>query len=120
MLQSLIDLYVDKASTHAIGDENAANNSRDGGDAHDRTSIVVQLAKRRLAIVQKEVARQREAQLAEIRNRLDAAANLKDRDPQKAAAMYRAIADLYDEEPWAADAVAEARNHLEALQTTND
>jgi serine/threonine-protein kinase len=120
MLQSLIDLYVDKASTHAIGDENAANNSRDGGDAHDRTSIVVQLAKRRLATLQKEVARQREAQLAEIRSRLDAAANLKDRDPQKAAAMYRAIADLYDKEPWAADAVAEARNHLEALQTTND
>jgi hypothetical protein len=37
-------------------------------------------------------------------------------DPQQAAAMYRAIIDLYQHEPWAEKVVADARGRLEELE----
>ena len=34
-------------------------------------------------------------------------------DPDRAAAMYRAVIELYQDKPWAADAVRRARGHLD-------
>ena len=61
-----------------------------------------------------------DAQLAEIRERLETASRLVASDSQKAAAMFRAIIDLYEHEMWAADAVAQARERLERMEMTND
>ena len=41
-------------------------------------------------------------------------------DSPKAAAMFRAIIDLYEHETWAAEAVAQARERLERMEMTND
>ncbi len=81
---------------------------------------MVQLARRRLAELQKDIAKRRDAQLAEIQERLETASRLVASDPKKATAMYRAIIDLYEHQTWAAEAVAQARERLERMETTND
>jgi hypothetical protein len=41
---------------------------------------------------------------------------LADSDPQRAAAMYRAIVDLHSHDEWAAEVVQEASRQLARLQ----
>ena len=44
--------------------------------------------------------------------RLNAADALRQSEPDRAEAMYRAIVELYGNKPWAADVVRRARNAL--------
>jgi len=52
-----------------------------------------------------------------LRDRLMAAERLAATAPAEAAAMYRALVDLYSDQPWAADLVGEAREHLKSVET---
>jgi serine/threonine-protein kinase len=110
-LQSIIDLYADKAP---------ADDAQDNVNGQGRASVVVRLARRRLAKLQIDIAKERDVQLAEIRERIETASRLADSEPQRAAAMYRAIIDLYEHDSWAADAVGEARERLEKMEMTHD
>ena len=61
------------------------------------------------------MAKQTERQIATIRERLDAAGKIADRDPQRSREMLQAIVDLYGKESWASDVVAEAEKQMNAL-----
>ena len=106
MLNSLIELYGSDAEPTLTDDDSPAA----------RQAACVQLAKRQVKELQKTMAEQSAKQLASLQERLIAAENLAASDPQGAAAMYRAIVELYAHEPWAAEIVAEARKRLEARQ----
>jgi serine/threonine-protein kinase len=119
-LQSLIDLYaVNVAETPDADTTKRTKPARGNPSDHERIAIVVRLAERKVGQLRKEVAKQREAQLAEIRDRIADAAAVSASDPQQAAAMYRAVIDLYEHEPWAAEVVSAARGRLEKLGTTS-
>jgi hypothetical protein len=77
---------------------------------------VVQLAKRRIEALQTTIAKERDVQLADLRERIQAARDLAGSDPEHAAAMYRAIIDLHANDAWAAEVVQEARGHLAKLK----
>jgi serine/threonine-protein kinase len=117
MLQSLIDLYQPPASRR--NDSKPAPGSATDADPHHdhaaRTAAVVQLARRQLDQLQSEMAKQRAAQLAELDERMNVAQRLAASDARHAAAMYRAIVDLYQNEAWARDIVAEARRRLDRI-----
>jgi hypothetical protein len=99
LLQSLVDLY--------------GPNQDD--DANEEAAAVVQLAHRKLAALKAQIAEQRDRELASMTERLTAAKNLAETDPQQAAAMYRAIIDLHADDVWAAAVVDEARRQLAEL-----
>jgi hypothetical protein len=116
-LNALSDLYGAEA-THG-GDDDASNSQTaepDHGDANERMKIVVQLAKRRIAALQTTITKRRDVQLADLRERVQAARDLADSDPERAAAMYRAIIDLHANDAWATEVVQEARSQLEKLE----
>jgi eukaryotic-like serine/threonine-protein kinase len=116
-LKALTDLY-GAAATHS-GDDNASNSKTakpDHGDANERMKIVVQLAKRRITALQTTIAKRRDVQLADLRERVQAARDLADRDPERAAAMYRAIINLHANDEWATEVVQEARSQLDKLE----
>src|SRR5205807_1399072 len=71
MLRSLVDLY-------GPGGSNQAESS---------AAAVVQLANRRLAALEEELAKQHERELASLRERLDTAGQVAATHPQQAAAM---------------------------------
>jgi hypothetical protein len=121
MLESIVDLYADDDRTH-VGSSgaNQTDQARVDRVERPRVSVVVELAKRRIVSLRKDISKQRDAQLVDIRERLETAAAFGQREPQKAVAIYRAIVDLHEREPWAAEAVAEARNRLKKLALTND
>jgi serine/threonine-protein kinase len=102
-LRSLVDLY---------GPASAGENS-------ERIAAVVQLADRQLAALDEQIAERRERQMASLKERLDAAARLSETDPQRAAAMYRAMIDLHAAEAWAEGAVEEARRRLLEIEGSN-
>jgi serine/threonine-protein kinase len=121
MLKSLMDLYGSEATRGAGDPATDSQTARaDNGDPHERMNIVVQLAKRRLATLQTTITKQREAQLADLRERLQAANRLANSAPQRAAAMYRAIIELHVNDQWAAEVVQEARSQLDKLEPKQD
>jgi hypothetical protein len=87
--------------------QSATNNSD-----HERVAAVVQLANRQLATLEADIAKQTDEQLADLEERLAVAERLTASAPEQAAAMYRAIVDLYDEFTWADSIVSEARRRL--------
>jgi len=91
-LQALVDLF---------------NNTSSGDLA--TTERCITLAQRRLDPLRREVEKQAAQQLPILRQRLDAADALRNSEPQRALAVYRAVVALYDEMPWAADEVDRAR-----------
>jgi len=103
MFESLVTLY-------------GAETTSEKGDAAERTSDVVQLAKRRIERGRGELAKQREQQLAALDERLTAAERLAAKNPQQAAAMYRAILNLHEGDAWAAKVVETARGQLAELE----
>jgi serine/threonine-protein kinase len=120
MLQSLIDLY--QTAPQLESDRRpprSAERARNAWDDQVRTATVVQLAKRRLAALKDDLAWQRSRELESLRERMSAAQRLADRDPQQAAAMYRAIINLHERDKWADKIVAEARSRLTELDTTS-
>ncbi|HJQ82225.1 MAG TPA: serine/threonine-protein kinase, partial [Lacipirellulaceae bacterium] len=116
-LKSLMDLYGAEA-TRGGGDDTANSQTTrpHDDDARKRIKIVVQLAKRRLATLQTTIAKERNVQLADLKERIQAAERLVKRDPDRAAAMYQAIIDLHANDGWAADLVQKARDQLTELQ----
>jgi serine/threonine-protein kinase len=98
--QSLIDLYGPTASEKK----------------DDDVAAIVELARQRLAALRGEVAKSHERQLAALKDRLEVAGQLANRDPKQAAEMYRAIIDLYGDKEWAADAVTQAKERFEGLK----
>jgi hypothetical protein len=116
-LKSLIDLY-GAEDTRGGGDQSSASQTAasENDNVRERMNIVVQLAERRLAALQTTIAKQRDVQIADLRERVKAAQQLADSDPQRAAAIYRAIVDLHSHDEWAAEVVQEATSQLARLQ----
>jgi hypothetical protein len=117
MLEALVDLYGAEKSAGATAD--LADGAKKGPelDAANRTADVVQLAKRRLKPMQADIARQREQQVTALEERLAAAERLSAKNPQQAAAMYRAILKLHENNEWAEKVVETARSRLAKLET---
>lgn len=72
----------------------------------------LELANRRLARLEKEVEKLATKQLDVLHDRLDAADSLRVDQPKRAAAIYRAVIELYTDKPWAAEPVRRARKML--------
>jgi serine/threonine-protein kinase len=106
MLESLVKLYGTEAKSDASQTATADT---------DRRSQCVKLAEQQLATLRADMAKQTERQIAMIRERLDAAGKIADRDPQRSREMFQAIIDLYGKESWASDVVAEAEKQMNAL-----
>jgi serine/threonine-protein kinase len=102
MLESLVKLY---------GTDSSINGAQKGADDTARRIQCVKLAEQQLTTLRENVARQ----LAAIRERLAAAAQLSAGDPSRARDMYQAVVDLYGNQASASDAVAEARQQLVRL-----
>ncbi|NQU26540.1 MAG: protein kinase [Candidatus Nealsonbacteria bacterium] len=73
----------------------------------------LRLARRRLERVRTQLAQQTGQYLEVVQDRLDWAEQ-PTTDPDRAAAIYRAVVELYQDKPWADEAVRRARAHLEA------
>ncbi len=116
ILQSLIDLYGANTTKEPANDSTGSASAKRNAELDDRVRTVVQLAERRQKTLQDEIAKQRQVQLADLRERLQTAEQLTESNPQRAAAMYQAIVSLHANEAWAADIVQEARGQLAELQ----
>ncbi|HEY3392649.1 MAG TPA: serine/threonine-protein kinase [Lacipirellulaceae bacterium] len=116
-LKSLLDLYGAEAARGGGDDPSNSQTTRaHNDDARERINTVVQLAKRRLATLQTTIAKERNVQLADLKERIQAAERLVKSDPNRAAAMYQAIIDLHANDIWANDVVQEARSNLDKLE----
>ncbi len=84
-------------------------------DSHDDPGpqgLCLELARRRLEQLKTEIERAGVDLQAMLNERLTAARNAQATDPEKSQRIYRAIEALYSGKPWAAQAVAEARQAL--------
>jgi serine/threonine-protein kinase len=99
-LQSLIDLF--------------------GGDpsATPLTRNCVDLAKRQLRVLRERMARSGKEHQAVIAGRLEHARKMRTEAPETAVAICDGIVALYDDKPWAAKFVAEARQLLKELNAS--
>jgi eukaryotic-like serine/threonine-protein kinase len=93
-LQALVDLYTGQS------------------DLSGPAGNCVELARRHLKQVRQEIAAVTAEQLPQLQARLDRADELKATEPDRAAAMYRAVVELYSPKPWAAPAVERAKAAL--------
>jgi serine/threonine-protein kinase len=73
----------------------------------------LQLTRRRLEQVDQELGPAADDLRGTVEERLARADQLRQADPARAGAMYRAIITLYADKPWAAEAVGHARAALE-------
>lgn len=96
-LQALIDLYDHQT------------------DRSGPVGQCLELAQRRLAQLRRELDPAVADLRAMVEDRLDRADRLRQAEPDRARAMYRAVLELYGEKPWAAAAVDRARNALTTL-----
>jgi serine/threonine-protein kinase len=113
ILQSLVDLHADNAAAQPDGNlPTVPDDSQSAQEGDARIGAIVQLAKRQLATLQADIIKQTDQQLAALQERLAAAERLTSSEPDQAAAIYRAIIDLYAASPWADSIVSEARRRL--------
>jgi eukaryotic-like serine/threonine-protein kinase len=110
MLESLVKLY---------GSDVKSDVPATAGDDSDRRAQCVKLAEQQLVSLRDDLAKQSARQLAAIRERLDVAKQLSKSDLVRARDMYQAIVDLYGNQAWARDAVAEAQEQIEKLKPTS-
>lgn len=103
ILQDLLTLYPSDGSANASMSEDMRQ--------------YLTLAERELAKLQKGIDAKAKEQLPMLRDRLLAAERLQAESPEQAAAMYRALIDLYGDQPWAAELIGEARGRLKAVET---
>ena len=97
-LQALIDLYDHRTDTSGP------------------TGKCLELARRRLAQLNEQLEQQVEQQIAMLEDRLEQARQLSRTEPERARSMYRAAIELYQDKPWAAEAVNRAREGLAAIE----
>jgi serine/threonine-protein kinase len=83
-----------------------------------RVGQCLALARRRLEQIRKQIDEQAAEQGPLLQARLDQADQLRATDPARAEAVYRAVIELYQGRPWAADAVRRARAALEKNHRT--
>ncbi|MFZ5832305.1 MAG: serine/threonine protein kinase [Planctomycetota bacterium] len=88
-----------------------------GGDMTGPTGLCLTIAGRKLEQLELQQARAVPELLSNLGQRLREAKMSEDETPQRAAEVYRAIIELYDEKPWAKSVVAEARQALEETQS---
>jgi hypothetical protein len=100
MLQSIVDLYAPSGA----------------GEPDKQAAVVVQLANRRLESLRIDMEKQRKQQLQALRDRLQVADELSKTDPQRGAAMYRAIVHLHGNDGALAEPVQTARRRLAELE----
>ncbi|MDZ7618342.1 MAG: hypothetical protein U1E05_15155, partial [Patescibacteria group bacterium] len=84
------------------------------------TGLCLQLARRRLEEVRRQVAGEAAQHLAFLGERLHAAEQRRDERPNEARSIYEAIIELYHEKPWAADVVRQAQEGLKQLKVQDD
>jgi hypothetical protein len=94
-LQALVDVYHDRTA--------------EGGP----TEQCLELADRQLEKLNDQVRDFAAESLALLESRLDAAEELRQRDPQAARKVWEGIVELYREKPWAAPAVKRAQQALQ-------
>jgi serine/threonine-protein kinase len=120
MLRSLVDLYAVSPQLESKSrPPRSQPEVRKAWDDHVRTAAIVQLAKRRLAALESDLARQRKRHVALLEERLETAKRVTTSEPQRAAGMYRAIIDLHGSDAWADEIVEEARSRLAELEATD-
>ncbi len=93
-LQALVDLY------------------QSGTNPASTAGKCLELARRRLAQLRREIDGYSAEYARSLKERLDEADGLRPSDPESARAMYRAVVKLYDGKPWAREAVDRARKAL--------
>ena len=76
--------------------------------------LCLELARRRLDQTRREVDRQAGSQLEFIRQQIDQARRQLESEPESSRATLRAIIQLYGDDPWAEQLVAEAREALDS------
>jgi serine/threonine-protein kinase len=100
MLESLLALYRPGGVSADVGE--------------DARPYMV-LAERQMERLRGRLDQQASEQLPALNERFAAAGKLEESAPTRAAKMYRAIVDLYGDQPWAATVVEDARARLKAL-----
>jgi hypothetical protein len=85
-----------------------------GLSEHQRSYLA--LAERQLARLRAQSTEQAKELLPDLQQRLQAAQRLEDSSPDDAAAMYRALVDLFQHQPWAKSIVDQAQARLELLE----
>jgi serine/threonine-protein kinase len=95
-LQALVDLYQDRT------------------DLSGPAGQCLELARRQLRDLCKQVDKAAAESRAEVEQRLARAEELLPTDPAAAQVIWKAVIALYRDKPWAADAVARARKALDA------
>lgn len=80
------------------------------------TGMCLELARRRLAELEQEMADQGQQRLDRLTDRLTLAGELVATDPDQARKMYEATIALYQRKPWADEAVQQARAALDAMK----
>ena len=113
-LSDLIDLY-DPLGVTASG-KVTTGNDRSALTEENRRWLV--LARQELKKLNEQLGADAKQQLPAVQERLAAAGVVARTRPVQAKLMYQAIIRLYGNEPWAADAVAKARESLDELETT--
>jgi hypothetical protein len=82
------------------------------GIQDERVLQVLELARRQLARLAQQARDQSPAYQAVIDRSLQRARALRDKDPEEARHIWRSIITLYEDKPWAAERVREAREEL--------
>lgn len=85
-------------------------------DTSGKTGMCLELARRRLDRLRRQLDQQTAERLALVQDRLELADRLLPTQPQRAREMYRAVIELYRDKPWAVEAVGRARNALATSQ----
>jgi serine/threonine-protein kinase len=86
------------------------------GASNEDIDAIVELARERLAKLREEVAKLEKLEANALAERLATAEVLAKTSPQQAAAMYRAIVDVYSRDAWAGSMVEKARAQLKELE----
>jgi len=82
------------------------------GSVKDPNFLWLVLARKQIEKLTSRIQQQAALQLPYLKKRLQLAAKLQATQPKQAAKMYRAIVDLYGNQPWATSVVEEANNRL--------
>ena len=98
----------------AAPDDVGGNGARaQRSDESERRAACVRLARHQIERLRDDLAIQTARQLASLRRRLAAAGQIAADQPERAAAMCRALVDLHQDHAWADQVVAEARRRLD-------
>ncbi|MCL2346656.1 MAG: hypothetical protein FWC50_00195, partial [Planctomycetaceae bacterium] len=129
-LKDLIDLYEspdslpEKTGQHGsrktetpLDQTNAAMTTDDEPDSSNPTAICVEIAKRRLAALQRETSAVHETYLSQLSALLDRAARIATTNPEDAKKIRLALIRLYEPKPWAKEVVERAKKELEEVNS---